>query len=326
MRIIQSVLAALAVAAPLLLSAQTPSGPDKGEDPLDLAKTSKYYLRYADEIRFKKQIEESQVMLRTRAFRDALRGYEPGRLPELHITWGAFVSASGTVFVAMQLSPSNETYMKPGTRVVAFGELVDEAGKTITDFEEPGNVQVSKKDVFVERTFFLPVRRSIGTFGIAVGDEIIALGRTSIDYEEITRTSPGASRLIVSNNIYNLPRVQNPFDPFAFGGTKVVPKPDRAFRGTDELWLFAELRNPELGNDRIPKLATKIEIEGRGRKLRLPVTIDPLPLKGVDGHFGLGTTVDLSSFQAGEYHLRLTITDTLAGRVFAREETIRVID
>ncbi|HVR38030.1 MAG TPA: hypothetical protein VMU84_02980, partial [Thermoanaerobaculia bacterium] len=169
-------------------------------------------------------------------------------------------------------------------------------------------------------------RTAVGTFGVAVGGEIIALGRSSIDFDEVTKTSPGLSHLFVSNNIYNLPRVQNPFDPFAFGGTKVVPKPDRAFRAGDEVWLFAELRNPGVGNDRLPKLNTKIDIEGATRKLKVPMNIEPLPLKGVDGHFGLGTTIDVSSFSPGEYKVRLTITDTIANRVFQREETIRIVE
>src|SRR5215212_2768767 len=190
----------LAIALAGVTSGQTPSGPAKGDDPLDSAKTSNYYMRFADEIRAKKHMEASHVALHTKAFRDALRNYEPGKLPELHVTWGEFVSKSGTVFVAMQLAPSSETFMKPDTKVVAFGEIVDAAGKTQLDFEEPVLVEQSKGDVFIERTFFLPVRSTVGTFGVAVGSEILALGRSTIDYEELTRTSPGLSRLIVSNN------------------------------------------------------------------------------------------------------------------------------
>ena len=52
------------------------------------------------------------------------------------------------------------------------------------------------------------------------------------------------------------------------------------------------------GDDKLPKLATKIEVEGVGRKLKMPTEIAASPLKGVDGHFGLGTTISLSSLSS----------------------------
>jgi hypothetical protein len=307
--------------------AQTPgtdprtSGP--GGDPLDKALTGRYFMQYADEFRAKKAMEAARVALHTPEFREALRSFEPGRLPELELTWGDFVTADGTPFVAMQFA----TAMKPKSKVTTFGEIRDQNGKVLFDFEERLNVQQSKRDTFTERTFFEPFRNATGTFGIAVGREILALGRVTIDCEELHKNSTGISRLLVSNDVYNLELMQTPFDPFAFGGTRVVPKPDRAFRREDEPWLFVELRNPSLDATGNPKISTRLEIDRGGKTIvRQPMPVHPLPLKGVRGHWGLGTTIDVSSFTPGEYVVRLKVKDEVAGEEWGREARVRIVE
>lgn len=307
--------------------AQTPgtdprsTGP--GGDPLDKALTGRYFMRYADELRAKKAMEEARVALRTPEFRDALRSFEPGRYPKLEITWAEFVTAEGTPFVAMQFA----TAMKPKSKVTTFGEIVDASGKVLFDFEERLAVQQSKRDVFTERAIIQPFRNATGTFGIAVGKEILAIGRTTIDCEELHKSSTGISRLLVSDTVFNLELMQTPFDPFAFGGTRVIPKPDRAFRRQDETWLFVELRNPAVDATGKPKLTTKLELDRNGRTIvKQPLILDPLELKGVRNHYGLGTTLDVSSFAPGEYTVRLKVTDEIAKQAWTREETIQIIE
>jgi len=322
-----------ALAASLFISfsllAQTPQKPEtsgqKFDDPLDKAAKLTYIERYADTVRAKKAFDDAHRPLHTAAFRDALRKYDGTSPITLTITWDELITSSGTQYVPLQLGIPNS--IKPKGNVVAFGELLDEKGKTVIDFEEPANLQTSKSDLFSERTMFLPAGKMTGTFGIAVGTEIVALGRTVLDIPEITKTSAGVSHLLVSNNVYNLPRVQSMFEPFAFGGTKVVPKPDRAFTRGDELWLFTELRNPKVGTNGLPNVAVTVAIERDGKSVaKMPVTIEPLALKGVDGHFGLGTTLDLSSLKRGEYKLHVTLTDALAKQTYEREETIKLVE
>jgi hypothetical protein len=307
--------------------AQTPgtdprtTGP--GGDPLDKALTGRYFMRYADEFRAKKAMEEARVALRTPEFRDALHSFEPGRLPKLEITWAEFVTAEGTPFTAMQFAAA----MKPKSKVTTFGEIVDANGKVLFDFEERLDVQQSKRDVFTERTIIQPFRHAVGTFGIAVGKEILALGRVDIDCEELNKNSTGISRLLLSDSVFNLEMMQTPFDPFAFGGTRVIPKPGRAFRREDETWLFVEMRNPALDANGEPKLTTRLELDRDGRTIvRQPMIIEPLALKGVRNHYGLGTTLDVSSFTPGEYTLRLKVTDEIARQWWTREETIQIVE
>jgi hypothetical protein len=307
--------------------AQTPGTDPRSSgrdgDALDRALTGRYYSRYADEFRAKKAMEAAHIALRTPEFRDALRSFEPGRLPKLEITWGEFVTADGTPFTALQFA----TAMKPKSKVTTFGEIVDRDGKVLFDFEERLEVQQSKRDLFTERTIVEPFRNAVGTFGIAVGKEILALGRTAIDAEELHKNSTGISRLLVSDNVYNMELMQTPFDPFAFGGTRVIPKPDRAFRREDEPWLFVEVRNPAVDAEGKPKLAAKLELDRNGKPfVRQPMLIEPLALKGVRGHWGVGTTLDVSSFAPGEYVVRLKITDELAKQAWTREQTIHIVE
>jgi hypothetical protein len=314
--------ALLAMTVALSAFAQTPGDrPGKVPDPLDAAKTSKFLDRYNDEMRAKKGIEAARAMLHTQKYKDALDSFEPGRLPELHVTSDRFITANATTFIALQLGlPAG--IMREGQKVTAFGKVVDAGGRTSVDFEEGSTLVASKGDLFVERTLFPTYPTAMATFGIAVGDEIIALGRVKMDDADPAK---GISQMLVSNNVHNLARQQSPFEPFAFGGTKVVPKPDHTFGTADEVWLFVEVRNPALGADRQPKLTMRVDIEGTGRKVTGSwLTAEAAPLKGVNGHYGVGTTLDVATLGPGAYKVRLALRDAAGNASYEREETITV--
>jgi hypothetical protein len=287
---------------------------------LDSAKTSTFYNRLSDEVRAKKAMDKTHAALRTPKFRDALKR----DITNLTTTSGAFITGNGTVFHALQLGLPRDA-AKVDAKVVVFGEIVDASGKTVFDFEEPATLVESKGDLYVDRAVFLPVAKARGAFGVAVNGEVLAIGRAEFDDGAITKSAPGASRLLVSNNVFNMAVQQNPFEPFAFGGTKVVPKPDRSFRPSDEVWLFAELRNPALTDARLPKVSAELEIEGGDRKMRSAMKLDASPLKGVPDHYGVGTTINISKLTPGSYTIRFTLHDELAARDYEREETITVV-
>jgi hypothetical protein len=314
--------ALLALTVTVSLVAQTPGDrPGKVEDPLDAAKTSRFVDRYNDEMRAKKGIEAARAMLHTQKYKDALDSFEPGRLPELHVTCDRFITASATTFIAAQLGLPYGL-MREGQTVVAFGRIVDAGGRTSVDFEERAQLLASKGDLFVERTLFPTHPTALATFGLAVGDEIIALGRVKM---EDTDPGKGISQMLVSNNVHNLARQQSPFEPFAFGGTKVVPKPDHTFATGDEVWIFVEVRNPAIGADRQPKLTMRVDIEGGGRKVTGSwLTAEAAPLKGVNGHYGVGTTLDVAHLAPGDYKVRLALRDAAGNASYEREEQIKV--
>jgi hypothetical protein len=215
---------------------------------------------------------------------------------------------------------------KGGAKLTIFGQVTDRSGKAVTDFESPAEVLESKGDLFLQRTLLDVDSGSALKFGVAAGNTIVGVGDATLDGAD-SETSKSLSRLIVSNNVYNLSQPQNPFDPFTFGGTRVIPKVDRTFHPGDEVWLFAELRNPALAEGESPKLSMQVTIDGNGRQVVGSwQPAEASPLKGVKGHFGIGTTVDLSSLKAGDYKIKLALRDAAARQVIEREQAITVKD
>lgn len=314
-----SVVAAVVFAAPLF--AQSTSSPErvpKAGDDIRRMERSVYNLQESD---------RSFKRLTTAALKDAVRNFAPGKLPELRVTWGEFITAEGKEFVALQFAPPAGMTLQPGRKLVTFGEVTDADGKWLLDYEEPAVVADAKGDAFIDRSFVLPGANLTGTFGLAAGSEVLAIARVPLAVEPLTKSGSGLSRLIVSKDVHPMPVAQKPLEPFAFGGTKVVPKPDRTFRASDEVWLFTELRNPALSAAQSPRITTKVELEGEGKKVRgTPQPAEALPLKGVPGHFGIGQTIDVSSLKPGQYTVRYTVTDAVSQQSWTREETLRIVE
>jgi hypothetical protein len=308
----------LALATSLL--GQTPPTPQNNQPRIQPSDTQ----RSLDEIGRRQQ--RDAPLLKNPLFVEAIRDY-PGKFPPLQSNWGEFMTAKATQFVALQFAPSPGVVLKPGSRVVIFGKIVDPEGHEITTFEESTGVERSRDDVYVERVLQLPGGKLTGTFGIAAGGEIQGLTRIEFNLERIVRDGPGISRLLLSDNVYVLPAAQKPLDPFAFGGTKVVPKPGATFKKGAEIWLFAELRNPALDASKKPHVMTKIEVEGNGKRISAPASeAEALPLKGVEGHFGVGTTLDSSRLKSGDYTVRFTVLDGISKSSWTREAQLHLVD
>jgi hypothetical protein len=280
--------------------------------------------RQNDDITARRVFDAAARALLTPAYRAAIEHYEPGPA-DLLAAWGGFVAADGMPFLALQLAPHDATALKKGERVTFFGIVADENGKTIATYNEPQTVVASNSDLFVERSLVIPLRKSRGTFGLARRDDIIGVAHIDFDGEPLTATSSGISRLIVSSDVHILPIAQSPLDPFAFGGTKVVPKPGATFRKSEELWLFTELRNPALGSDGTPHVTTKVEVESASRKVPgIALPAEATALKGVPGHYGIGNTIDITSLPPDDYKVRLTVIDTIAKQTYVREAAVHL--
>jgi hypothetical protein len=306
-------------ALPLLLILATSAFAQESRDP----KTLQDAERTNDNIVARRAFDASARAMLTPKYREVIEHYASSTL---HSGWGEFIGADGTPFFALQIAPSDAAVVKSGERITFFGLVTDENGKTIATFNEPQTVLASNGDLFVERTLTLPLRKSRGTFGLARRNDVIGVTRIDFDPEPLTAKSSGISRVIVSSDVHILPAAQAPLDPFAFGGTKVVPKPGASFKRSDEVWLFTELRNPALGADGAPHVTTKVEIEGSAKSIAgAPVAAEATALKGVPGHFGIGSTIDVTSLPPGDYNVRLTVTDTIAKQSYKRETMIHIV-
>jgi len=280
--------------------------------------------RANDALTARRAFDASARAMLTPKYREAVEHYAPGP-SDLLATWGEFIAADGMPFIALQVAPSDVASVKAGERITFFGLIADENGKTIATFNEPQSVVASNGDLFVERTLTLPLRKSRGTFGLARRNDVIGVTRIDFDPEPLTASGSGISRVIASSDVHILPSAQAPLDPFAFGGTKVVPKPGASFKRSDEVWLFTELRNPSLGSDGAPHVTTKVEIEGAKSIAGVAMPAEATPLKGVPGHYGIGSTIDVTPLPAGDYNVRLTVTDTVAKVAYKRETMIHIV-
>jgi hypothetical protein len=282
----------------LLLIAIPALAQRKDED----AKGGAYADRLKDEIRARKMYERSARAAIPPRFRQALDQYQPGE-SDLAAAWGEFRLVDGTPFGALQLAlPANVN----ADSVTFFGMI---GGAT---FFEDLPVQHSGSDTFVERSLLLEPRATRGVFGLARKNEVLGLAHVDIE------PPSELSRLILSSDVHNLAAAQDPLDPFAFGGTKVVPKPRATFRRTDEVWIFLEMRSATP-----PQLTARVDIGDIHGK---PTAAEALPLKGVPGHFGVGNTIDVSRLKAGDYRVRVTLTDAASNKTLTREATFRVTD
>ncbi len=282
--------------------------------------------RMNDKVIARREYDSNARTLLNPKFREALDRYQPGAGPELTATWGEFMAVDGTPFIALQLAVPSALGLQSGDVLIFFGSVVELDGKQIATYNEPITIQTSNDDVFVERSLTIPLRKSNGTFGVARRGEILAMTRVTFEPEEIASAVAGVSRLIVSRDVHLLQTAQRPLDPFAFGGTKVVPKPGASFRKTDEVWIFAELRNPKMAEDGTPHIATKTTLDGPTRISGPPTPAVATPLKGMAGHYGVGNPIDVSKLKPGDYTLRVVITDMVTQQSFRRETAIHIRD
>jgi hypothetical protein len=274
-----------------------------------------------DNVVARRAFDAAARALLTPAQRQAVSHYAPSA-SDLLAMWGAFEGGTERwPFYALQLAPRDASALKAGERVTFFGSLEDENGKSIATYNERQAVIASNGDLFVERSLVMPLKKGRGTFGLARGNDIIGLAR--IDFEPDDLKTSGMSALIVSSDVHIMPAAQLPTEPFAFGGTKVEPKPGAIFRKSDELWVFTVFRAPALGTDGLPRLTMKTEMLGSSRSFPgMTVAAEVTHLAGAQ--YGLGSTIDMSSLPPDDYKVRLTVIDTIAKQTYVREAGVHI--
>jgi GWxTD domain-containing protein len=248
----------------------------------------------------------------------------------MFVTWSESITGAGDYFVPIELYVPKSAGLAAGD-MTFFGVVEDASGTPVAVFEEPAKLQATKEDLYYDKSLSLPAGKFKGTFGLAQGGKPVAIATTDMTLSgSIDKTASTISNLIVSNNIYPLAIAQNPNDPFAFGGLKVVPKADKTFTKADELWYFFEVRNPGMGEAQKPSMQVKVDLEGtttEGKKVTMsspPTEASLLELKGVPGHYGVGSSLDLSGFKPGSYTLKVKVTDVNNKQSYNLQETFKV--
>lgn len=260
------------------------------------------------------------------------------------VSYGEYITASGEYFVPVQLYIPKSSGIS-GQNLTFFGVVQDETGKNVAAFEVPATLNASKDDFYVDRSLALPAGKNRGFFGLAENGTPVTLVAADMQLAgTLDKDAAAASQLILSNNVYPLTEAQRATDPFAFGGLKVVPKGDRAFRSSDELWYFVELRNPGTPVAQIPtdgaaeapaaapKVQVKIDVAGTdksGKAVKMaapPREVEAIEIKGVPGHYGVGSAIPLSSFKPGDYTFTVKVIDTVKKASYSMTEKFRVVE
>jgi hypothetical protein len=75
----------------------------------------------------------------------------------------------------------------------------------------------------------------------------------------------------------------------------------------------------------------KLDVEGTnadGKKVKMsapPMEAEAFPLKGVAGHYGLGSGIPLSSFKPGDYTFTVKVIDTIQKSSYTLSEKFRIV-
>lgn len=263
----------------------------------------------------------------------------------IYATTGEYVTPSGETFVPVMLYIPKAAGLNASSSLTYFGVVQDESGKNVLAFEQPAKLTESKGDFYVDRSLRLGAGKHHAIFGLADNGKPVAMVATDMDLAgTIDKEATAISQLTLSNNIYPLTVAQAPDDPFAFGGVKVVPKADKTYTKADDLWYFFELRNPGLvesadtvpvsGGDSAaqPKVQVKIDVEGTdttGKKVKMsapPTEAAAIAMKGVPGHYGVGSAIPLASFKPGDYTFTIKVIDTVKKASYTLKDNFKVVE
>ena len=250
------------------------------------------------------------------------------------MAYAELVSPAGEGFVPVEVFvPSSAGIAADGVDTI-FGAVEDSSGTRVTTFEEPTKLTASRTDFFADKTLALQPGKYTAIVGLAKGGQPVLVTSGPIEVSGASKESVGTSRMILSDNVYELGVAEPPKSPFAFGKLKVVPKGNLIFKATDELNYFVEINNPGIDTaTNMPKLQYKLDLTGGPDKktISAPLTdAAALPLTGAPGpgHFAIISAIPLAevkpALKPGDYLLKMKIVDTVSKQSYTVEQSFKV--
>jgi len=251
------------------------------------------------------------------------------------LTSAEFVSPTGEPFVPVVI------YVPAGANIAAdaadtiFGAVEDATGTRVTTFEEPAKLTASRTDFFVDKTLTLQPGKYTAIVGLAKAGQPVLVTSAPLEVAGPSKDSVGTSRLILSDNVYELGTAEPPKAPFAFGKLKIVPKGTLTFKNNDELNYFVEVNNPGIdAASNMPKLQYKLDLTGGPDKVTISAPLTdaaPLPLTGTPGpgHFAIISAIPMAevkpALKPGNYTLKMKIVDTVTKQSYTVEQSFKVV-
>lgn len=248
--------------------------------------------------------------------------------------YAELISPAGESFVPVQVYvPASAGIAADGADTI-FGAVEDASGTRVTSFEDPAKLTASRSDFFIDKTLALAPGKYTAIVGLAKGGAPVLETSGPIEVTGPSKEFVGTSRLILSDNVYELGTAEPPKAPFAFGKLKFVPKGNLTFKASDELNYFVEVSNPGIdAGTNMPKLQYKLDLTGGPDKktISAPLSDAPaLPLTGAPGpgHFAIISAIPLSevkpALKAGDYLLKMKIVDTVSKQSYTVEQTFKI--
>lgn len=250
------------------------------------------------------------------------------------LTYAELVSPAGEAFVPVEIYiPSSSAIAIDGADTI-FGAVEDASGTRVMTFEEPAKLTATRTDFFVDKSLTLPSGKYTAIVGLAKGGLPVLVTSGPLDVAAPSKDTAGTSRMILSDNVYELAVAEPAKSPFAFGKLKIVPKGNLIFKNSDELNYFVEVNNPGIdAASNMPKLQYKLDLTGGPDKTTITAPLTdaaPLPLTGAPGpgHFAIISTIPLAevkpALKPGDYTLKMKIVDTVSKQSYTVEQSFKV--
>jgi hypothetical protein len=263
---------------------------------------------------------------------DARAGKAAGKGATL--SYAEFVSPAGESFVPVSVYVPSSAGVGPDAADTIFGAVEDATGTRVTTFEEPAKLTGSRTDFFVDKTLTLQPGKYTAIVGLAKAGQPVLVTSGPVEVAAPGKESVGTSRMILSDNVYELPIAEPAKSPFAFGKLKIVPKGNLTFKNNDELNYFVEVNNPGIDTaSNMPKLQYKLDLTGGPDKVTISAPLTdaaPLPLTGAPGpgHFAIISSIPLAEvkpgLKPGNYTLKMKIVDTVSKQSYTVEQSFKV--
>jgi len=274
--------------------------------------------------------------VKTAALETALADAKAGKASSkgAALAYAEFVSPAGDPFVPVAVYIPASAGVAADAADTIFGAVEDASGTRVTTFEEPAKLTASRTDYYVDKTLNLQPGKYTAIVGLAKGGQPVLVTSGPIEVAGPSKDTVGTSRLILSDNVYELGTAEPPKAPFAFGKLKIVPKANLTFKNSDELNYFVEVNNPGIdAATNMPKLQYKLDLTGGPDKktISAPLTdAAPLPLTGTPGpgHFAIVSAIPLAevkpALKPGDYTLKMKIVDTVSKQSYTVEQSFKV--
>jgi GWxTD domain-containing protein len=274
--------------------------------------------------------------VKTPALEAALGEAKAGKIANKGATlsYAEFVSPAGDPFVPVAVYIPSSANIAADAADTIFGAVEDASGTRVTTFEEPAKLTATRTDFFVDKSLTLQPGKYTAIVGLAKAGQPVLVTSGPLEVAGPSKESVGTSRLILSDNVYELGTAEPAKSPFAFGKLKIVPKGNLTFKNSDELNYFVEVNNPGIDTaSNMPKLQFKLDLTGGPDKktISAPLTdAAPLPLTGAPGpgHYAILSTIPLAevkpALKPGDYTLKMKIVDTVSKQSYTVEQSFKV--